>query len=361
MKFQIGDKILIKTSGEEGELIGFINDKLVKVRVGGVEFPIEEIEIDHPYLSWFLNKKITYEVPIKKYIDDVPKEKVKANNNRYLEMGMHFLMLPVYKNLDDDILDKVKVYLINNYPLPFSFSYSYVPKQGDSFKINSEIGKWSEFYINDISYDDLANGPNFECSFAEIIDDIVSSITQENCIIKLKPKKLFELIENMHINNLPFFTIELFAPAEKLTETAEVINIKPWQPPVPKIVPKKPKDRVEAPILVIPKVDAPKQVFLPSFLQNPTIVDLHIQNLVGNSENLNNAEKINLQMQAFEKALDNALKTNQNRLFLIHGVGKGVLKNKIHQVLNQTKTVVSYVNEYSPKYGFGATEVFFGH
>ncbi|MGZ8550960.1 MAG: hypothetical protein ACXWV2_09875, partial [Chitinophagaceae bacterium] len=40
MKYQLGDTVLILHSNEEGEIIDFINDKMVMVDVKGVKFPV---------------------------------------------------------------------------------------------------------------------------------------------------------------------------------------------------------------------------------------------------------------------------------------------------------------------------------
>ena len=39
MKFQVGDKILLLASEEEGEVIDIINEEMVMVEIGGVKFP----------------------------------------------------------------------------------------------------------------------------------------------------------------------------------------------------------------------------------------------------------------------------------------------------------------------------------
>ncbi len=39
MKYQIGDKILLLHSDEEGEVLDIINDKMVMVNINGVEIP----------------------------------------------------------------------------------------------------------------------------------------------------------------------------------------------------------------------------------------------------------------------------------------------------------------------------------
>jgi hypothetical protein len=46
MKFQIGDRVLILHSNEEGEVIDIINNKMVMVDVRGVKFPAYIDQLD---------------------------------------------------------------------------------------------------------------------------------------------------------------------------------------------------------------------------------------------------------------------------------------------------------------------------
>jgi len=39
MKFEVGDKVVIQHSNDEGEVVEIINDKMVLVDVRGVKFP----------------------------------------------------------------------------------------------------------------------------------------------------------------------------------------------------------------------------------------------------------------------------------------------------------------------------------
>src|SRR5215813_13565680 len=76
MKFQIGDKVLILHSNEEGEVVDIINNKMVMVDVRGVKFPAYIDQLDFPYFKRFTEKKnINPPKKQKKYIDEVPKEK----------------------------------------------------------------------------------------------------------------------------------------------------------------------------------------------------------------------------------------------------------------------------------------------
>jgi len=112
---------------------------------------------------------------------------------------------------------------------------------------------------------------------------------------------------------------------------------------------------VPKPIIVKPEFS------IEQYFTNPYEIDLHIEKIFADHINLSSEEKINFQLEIFAKALDMAILKGQNSLIIIHGVGKGVLKNKIHELLNQTKQVHSYVNQFDNRYGFGATEIFFGY
>lgn len=76
-------------------------------------------------------------------------------------------------------------------------------------------------------------------------------------------------------------------------------------------------------------------------------------------KHLSNYEILSQQLDAFEKYYDLALAHRQPSLIVIHGVGEGVLRDEIHAILRVKKEVKSYVNQYHPLYGFGATEIFF--
>ena len=58
MKYQIGDKVLILHSNEEGTVLDIINDKMLMVDVKGVTFPVYKDQVDFPYFKRFSEKKI---------------------------------------------------------------------------------------------------------------------------------------------------------------------------------------------------------------------------------------------------------------------------------------------------------------
>jgi dsDNA-specific endonuclease/ATPase MutS2 len=50
---------------------------------------------------------------------------------------------------------------------------------------------------------------------------------------------------------------------------------------------------------------------------------------------------------------------HQSQLIVIHGIGTGKLRDEIHDLLRLKKEVKSFVNQFHPSFGYGATEIYF--
>ncbi len=86
-------------------------------------------------------------------------------------------------------------------------------------------------------------------------------------------------------------------------------------------------------------------------------LDLHIEKLAPESTHLSNAQILQLQLRVFEAYMDKAIRLGMERVFIIHGIGKGRLRDTIASRLLRIPEVITFKNEYHPKYGHGATEV----
>jgi dsDNA-specific endonuclease/ATPase MutS2 len=64
-------------------------------------------------------------------------------------------------------------------------------------------------------------------------------------------------------------------------------------------------------------------------------------------------------LREFEKYYELAILHMQPTLIIIHGVGEGKLRDEIHDILRLKQEVKSFVNQYHPLYGYGATEIYF--
>lgn len=86
----------------------------------------------------------------------------------------------------------------------------------------------------------------------------------------------------------------------------------------------------------------------------PMKVDLHIECILPNHSHLTNGEKIDLQLQTFERCLDAAIASGQLEITFVHGIGSGVLRKEIHKKLKMNKQIKSFSDA---QYDKGATLV----
>lgn len=335
MKYQPGDKILVLLTDEEGTVVEIMNEKMVLVEVKGVKFPIYTDQIDFPYFKMFTQK---FKAEKKKtFIDQVQKEKampkVKEGN------GVKLSFIPVFDKdiFDDDIVEKFKLYLLNQNETAYTFTYNLMIGGESDFQLKNTIEPLSDFYLHDVKFEDLSDSPRFEFEFALKDSDNKKAPYYETSI-KLKAKQLFKKIEEVQLHNEPSFSFVLFE----------------YYP-----------DRV-----VEQKVDLAKlgnsgfRIYEANKIRQNlepvrSVVDLHIEKLTDSWKHLSNFEILSMQLKAFEKYYDLAVAHYQPSLTIIHGIGIGKLRDEIHDILRLKKEVKSFVNQYSPQFGYGATEIYF--
>lgn len=108
--------------------------------------------------------------------------------------------------------------------------------------------------------------------------------------------------------------------------------------------------------IIKPKIESRRNDFHDS-LHFPREIDLHVEQLDTRYKNLSNAEILRKQMLAFEQYLREAIRLKIGHFFVIHGVGKGILREAVCKRLKECPEVDTFVNEFHHKYEFGATEV----
>ena len=85
-------------------------------------------------------------------------------------------------------------------------------------------------------------------------------------------------------------------------------------------------------------------------------VDLHA-NALGIDENHTTESILQLQIDAFNKALDGAIVHGLKEIIFIHGVGQGTLKNRIVKEARSRKEVKYWQDAKKEKFGYGAIKI----
>lgn len=337
MKYEAGDKILVLHSNEEGEVVEIINDKMVLIEVAKLRFPVYMDQIDFPYFKRFSERKIVDKKKDKKFIDDIKKDKSTAKYK--VGKGVWLSFLPIFDKdiFNDDIVESFKLYLINQTDKGYNFDYHFQHANVTTFTLKNQVQPLSDFYLHDIDFEFMNDSPRFEFEFS-LIDKNKLKAEYFEALLKIRAKQLFKKIEEIKVNNEPTFSYELFLEyPDKVNEN---------KPDFTKLSgagfkiydASKARENIEA---------------------ARSVVDLHIEKLTESWKHLSNFEILTLQLKAFEKYYQLAVIHYQPSITIIHGIGTGKLRESIHEILKLKKEVSTFVNQYHPNFGYGATEIYF--
>lgn len=331
MKFSIGDKVILKRTGEEGHIVSYINDKMVEVEINHTTFPVYLDDVDHPYLKWFTEKKKPQKV--KANIEQIPVEKTKQRTQR-LAKGVYLSFMPEFKpNEMEDIVDYLKVFLLNELPDAIQFTYDVKLLHQSEFRHEGKLHPFGHLYLHNVPFEDMNDQPRFQW---QVSDADNKELAEQEGIVRIRPAKLFDQVNEMLQKNEPSFSYLLF---EDFKPKAKKEKQEPKQ-----VVLEKPQVSHFSKLLT----DMPKYE-----------LDLHIEKLVSSIQGLSNADMLLIQLETLQKYLNLAIEHRQEQMIIIHGRGKGVLKDEVHKMLKQTPEVKKFVNEWQGQYGFGATVVHF--
>lgn len=334
MKYQLGDIVLLLHSQEEGEIVEIINKEMVMVEVKGIRFPVYLDQVDFPYFKRFSEKKIGTLQKNKVYIDNLKKEPSLPKNQEHSGVWISFLP-EFHKDIfDEDVVEKLRIYLLNRTADGYHFNYQVKFKGLPDFHLANTISPFKEFYLHDIPFEEMNDAPKFEFEFSLVKPD-KKKATHFEAAFKIKAKQLFQKIEEMKFKNEPTFSSLLFENyPDKTTEI------------IPDYHPH--SDRFYS-------LSETKQKLEPA----RSVVDLHIEKLTDNWKGLSNFEILTIQLHEFEKFYQLAVAHKQPNLIVVHGIGTGKLRNEIHEILKTKKEVRTFANQYHENFGFGATEIFF--
>jgi hypothetical protein len=341
MKYQIGDRILLLHSGEEGSIVEFINPKMVVVDVDGVTFPVFLDQIDFPYFKKFSEKKQTEEPrqPPKKRIEDIRKEKPSAKYA--VADGIWLTLLPVFDKdvFDEDIVEYFRLSIVNQTPDALRFEYDFFKEGITAFTLRNEVLPFSDFYLHDVPIEDMNDAPRF--SFVFILQEHdVKRAPHVEYTLKVRAKQLFQRISDMRAQQKAHFSYPL---------------VERW----PDRVSEQKNDELGALRKAGFVVRNDKSRNTSFHVPPQSVVDLHIEKLTDDWKRMTAFEIFDIQLNAFTKHLESNIAHHQPKLTIIHGNGSGRLRDEIHEQLRTKREVKSFVNQYHPLFGYGATEIYF--
>lgn len=339
MKYQQGDEIIVLLSNEEGKVVEIMSDKMVMIEVRGVKFPAYMDQIDFPYFKRFSEKKVVVEKKNDKvFIDQVPKEKPQPNQIKVADgVWLSFIPKFILDDFNDEVVDLLKIYLVNKTDKAYKFKYVQKFLGADEFELHNEVLAFHDFYLHDIPFASVNDSPAFNFEFS-LLHPQKKKVEYFETSFKLKPKQVFQRIEQMKNTSDPGISYKLFDtyPDSMEPEKYELSSLasKGYK---------------------IYEANKIRQNLEPA----KSVIDLHIEKLSDNWEHMSHFEILTQQLDEFEKWYQLAVDNRLPSFIVIHGVGIGKLRDEIHDILKTKKDVKTFINQYDPRFGYGATEIFF--
>lgn len=346
MLYAIGTKVRLRYTGERGAITGLLEDGMLLVRLD------DDPEFEIPAFEEDLVRDDTAE-PVSagaKFIQGKQEKPPEAPPARRLQSqykilkpkGLQLVFEPMPGR--DGSVSRYKVWMLNDTPYEFLMEFDLYTQSRDVLIVDDKIPASTVIELGDFLSDDLNDSPE---TFLRVRRITTAGLDEplENTL-KIRPKQFFNSLLTAPILNVlayQFVLIDTFEPAatpndEDLKKYARLHVPRPKRDPA--AVPYKPFD--------------PE-----AFASFDPEIDLHIERLLNGYARLDRSEIMRIQLQHCQRFIEKAVRLGVPRVFLIHGVGEGVLKEAIADMLRQNPYVEKFKNEYHPKYGYGATEVIF--
>jgi hypothetical protein len=329
MKFSVGDRVLLKRTGEEGHIVSFLSKQMVEVEVDGTRFPAYADELDHPYLKWFTDPKV---VKTRNVLREIPEEKQSANSIR-LSRGIYLSYLPQFiAGTSDDIVEAFRIHLLNETAEHINFIYHARTAGGTTLlQLNGMMHPFANIFLHSLSLEEMNEQPRFSWEVAPT-DKPATGVRDT---LRIRPAQLIRHMSALLKEGAPTFSILLTQDAEGVSPL-----------PLPEVK--------QATINV--KTGKSKNVF---HTEAQEVLDLHPEVLEEKVAELGAGEILSVQVSVLERKIDAAFRAGLERMVIIHGIGNGALREAVHNVLREAATVESYSNRWMAGYGWGATEVKF--
>ena len=339
MLFAVGTKVKLKHTGDEGFITKILGDDMLEVFIAKQNMNIPVFEEDLIALE-------AYAKPTKPQrlipTDFAPEPLVKYDTLNIKNQDLLLAFDPDYD--DEGIVKKYQIFLINttNYGYVFSCRLSLANKIVPIVHGKSEA--ISTFYLQDLLFDQLNEAPNISLEYWEVSTTGTGKKKQK--IIKIKAQQFFKKVKIAPLLKRPAHLYSLLDHSQNSSKQQRESLKDYTKKKIPSV-----------------KVPTDYQLFeqhsvveYASFINE---IDLHIENLTNSFQRMNNGEKLRLQLKHFDAYMSKAIRLGVPRVFIIHGLGKGKLRNIIATKLMQMPEVKTFKNEYHHKYGWGATEVIF--
>jgi len=350
MKFKIGDKVKFLNDTSKGIVTGFMNEKIVLVKIEeGFEVPVLKDEIIPTGDSIEYSESFTMQgdETNRNQGDEENLTSNESNDSESRDEQRKQIINIAYKHAmhTEDDSPGYEMYLINDGPYHIYYNLG-KQKAGNVNVISGEkLEADTKILIRDgdiNELDALGKKIRFHCIFFK--DGIYRFLTPFNTIIDLSS---VDLLQRKYYRENDYFNEEAVIIPVYSNKIKDDISDKKEMEEMYLSRDIKNKD--------IPVVRKPE----PEKKSSDIIeIDLHITEILENHHGMSNGEILQVQLDRFTTSLEGALKTDQKRIVFIHGLGNGKLKFEVRKLLDTKYNHLKYQDASFKEYGYGATLVY---
>lgn len=327
MKLRIGDKVRVLNEVGEGTVSRIKDRETVFVEMqDGFEIPYHEKEL----------------VPIHTdLIKNADADNIELDPEAAVSDAVYFVIEPDHEL--PALVSDFKIYLFN--ASSFHMLYSYSVRDDEYFQTLShgEAGPYQKVLLRQVKLQFFRDYTwhNIECLLYK--NSYFKAQAPVSELIYIDPKQLStargvthdEFRRPVHAFLLKdeFASFQKADPGLAREDISRLRSIKEFRPK--------------------PKISRSSREYLKSLEKD---IDLHINELVSSTHGMSNFEMLSIQLERFEKELDEAIAKKMRKITFIHGVGNGRLKQEIVARLKQVRGI-TYQDAPYKNYGYGATQV----
>ena len=347
MLLSIGTKVILKHSKEEAVVIELLEEDMVNVRLLSSDLEIPVFVEDIIRKEAFAPKKNPGKIVAGKKAKEPFKPDRPSPESQYRilqSIGIQLAFAPILKT--DATTEKYEIYLINDTSLPVLFSFILELNDKVALRQNGKLEAASIQLLGEMKFDQLNDAPNCLIECWRIRTDGTGPRMEKR--LKIKAKQFFKKVLTAPLLNRPTHLYRIF---ENLESDPNPKN----QTEDLKSYTKRNINPVSSWLNIGDRMPHEVQEFA-EFLPE---IDLHIDKLEPNHKKLNKSSILRKQLDHFDAYIDKAIQLGVERVFIIHGIGEGRLRDQIASRLVQIPEVETFKNEYHARYGYGATEVIF--
>ena len=349
MLFAIGTKVRFRYTGESGVITAQLDDGMLQVRLNNdpdMEIPAFEEDLvrdtdAEPLLAgakFIAGKQEPKPAP-------PPRREIKGQYLILKPRGVQLAFEPMPGR--DGNVSRYKAWLINDTPTEFLFELELFTAKETILEEEGKLPATTALELGDLLYDDLSDLPEVEVAIRRITTAGPEVPLTRG--LRIRPKQFFNSLNTAPILNVPAYHFLLFDSFEQPENKQPDTDL---------------RDYTRQNVRERRNVREPdngwfKPFDVTEFAHFEPEIDLHIENLVNGYAKIDPGEILRIQMRHFEGFLEKAIRLGVPRVFVIHGVGEGKLRDAIAARLRAHPAVAKFKNEYHAKYGYGATEVIF--